>query len=258
MTKSILRGIFASSVLASALTLSAQTADLTADQVVAKHLAAIGGKDAIGQIKSLSMETSVQVMGNDAPSTTVVVDGVGYKTETDFNGSKIVQCFNDKGGWQVNPMAGSPDPAPMTEDEYKIGKEQIRVGGPLYDYAAKGAKVELVSKDPAAYKVKLTTKDNVDFTYVFDPATYYVKSVTTKGNMQGQEVELTTNYSDYRKTDSGYIIPYAMDVDFGGQFSLSIAVKKVEMNKTIDPSIFEMPKGAPAAAPAAAPAKPAL
>jgi hypothetical protein len=30
-------------------------------------------------------------------------------------------------------------------------------------------------------------------------------------------------------------------VDFG-QFALSIAVKKVELNKTIDPAVFAMPK----------------
>ena len=72
--------------------------------------------------------------------------------------------------------------------------------------------------------------------------------------MQGQDVDITTTYSDYRKTDVGYVMPYEMDLDFGGQFQLSIAIKKAELNKTIDPAIFEMPK--PAAAPAA-PASPA-
>ena len=57
-----------------------------------------------------------------------------------------------------------------------------------------------------------------------------------------QDVDITTKYSDYRKTELGYVIPYAIDVDFGGQFGLTIAVKKVELNKTIDPAIFAMPK----------------
>ena len=101
--KNVLRGMVAFSVLMGAVALSAQTVD----EVISKHLAAIGGKDAISQVKSMAMETSVQMMGNDAPSTTLVVDGVGYKSETEFNGTKIIQCYNDKGGWTVNPATGS-------------------------------------------------------------------------------------------------------------------------------------------------------
>lgn len=222
----------------------AQTGDPApkADEIVGKYVAAIGGKDAVGQVKSLYMESSVAVMGNDSPSTTTVVDGVGYKSETEFNGSKLVQCLNDKGGWMINPMTGATDPAPMPDDQYKARKGDIYVGGPLYDYAAKGSKVELLGKDGDAYKIKLTTKDNVDSTFLIDPKSFLVTSATTKGEMQGQEVEITTKYSDYRKTDVGFLVPYAIDLDFGGQFQLAIAVKKVEVNKTFDPAIFEMPK----------------
>jgi hypothetical protein len=65
--------------------------------------------------------------------------------------------------------------------------------------------------------------------------------MTTETSMQGQPVTLTASYSDYRKTETGFMVPYGIGLDFG-QFQLSIAVKKVELNKAIDPAIFALPK----------------
>jgi len=214
----------------------------TADEIVSKYVAAIGGKDAISQVKSVHSESSVSMMGSENPSTTTIVDGVGFKNETEFNGAKIVQCYTDKGGWIINPMAGGADATPMPDDVYKAGKAQIYVGGALYDYAAKGSKVELLGKEGSAYKIKLTSKEGVETTYLIDSTSYFVTSVMSKSKMQDQDVSVTTLLSDYRKTELGYLIPYAIDVDFGGQFQLTIAVKKVELNKTIDPAVFAMPK----------------
>jgi hypothetical protein len=250
--KRIVHALLSIAALACAVSLNAQTAPSapaapssqpapTADEIVSKYVAAIGGKDAISQVKSITTESSVQVMGSDNPSTTTLVDGVGYKSEVSINGAMIVTCFTDKGGWNVNPMAGQNDPAPMPDDVYNAGKGQIFVGGPLYDYAAKGSKVEFVGKDGNAYKLKMTSKEGVESTYLIDATTFLLTSVLSKAKMQDQEVDVTTRLSDYRKTELGYLIPYAIDVDFG-QFALSIAIKKVELNKTIDPAIFVMPK----------------
>ncbi len=74
-------------------------------------------------------------------------------------------------------MAGAADPTPMPDDQYKARKDDIYVGGQLYDYAAKGSKIELFGKDGEAYKIKLTTKDNVEAIYVIDPKTFLVTSV---------------------------------------------------------------------------------
>lgn len=228
-------------VLTGAVSVSAQTA---AD-IVAKNLAADGGKEAIGKVKSLSMEMTANMMGNELPSTLTVLDGVASRTEMVLNGSKIVQCYTDKSGWFINPAAGVNDPQPIPDEQYLRGKSQIYVGGDLYDYEAKGSKIELTGKDDKTYTVKLTTKDNVETTYVFDATTYLVKSIVFTGKLQDQDVVMTTSFSDYRKTPAGLLMPYAISVDFGGQYSMNMTITKIEENTTVDPALCAKPKSSP-------------
>lgn len=210
----------------------------TADEIVAKYVDAIGGKDKIKQINSVYLEGNLQMMGNESPTVVTVLNGKGYKTETDFNGQKMVQCFTDKGGWAINPMSGG-NPEAMPEDAYKAGREQMDVGGALFDYAAKGSTLTLQGKEADGYKLLLVNKDKIATTYYIDPATWYVTKILKKGNMMGQEVDITIKLSDYKKVD-GYAMPYTIATDLG-QFALSTTIKKVEVNKPVDPSVFNMP-----------------
>ena len=230
-------GLLASATLLCGINSFAQTAD----EIIAKHIEAIGGKDKIAAIKSIHMETSSQIMGNDAPGNVTILNGKGFKSETEFNGSKMIQCYTDKGGWATNPMGGNT-PEAMPDQQYKAGKAQLQVGGELFDYAAKGSKVELQGKDGNLYKIKLTTKDSTESTYFIDAATYYITKLTRTGEVMGQQVEIAISFSDYKKTDYGYTIPYSTQLDFGSMFSMTMATKKVEINPPVDPKIFEMPK----------------
>ena len=48
-------------------------------------------------------------------------------------------------------------------------------------------------------------------------------------------------FSDYKKTDFGIVVPYTKNVDMGS-FSMPSTITKLEINKELDPSTFEMPK----------------
>jgi hypothetical protein len=216
----------------------------TVDEIVVKYVDALGGKNVLGSVKTLYVESSINIMGKDAPCTTYILNGKGYKNELDFDGTKIVQCITDKGGWAINPMAGSAEAVAIPEEQVKASQSQLQIGGPLYDYAAKGNKAELVGKDTSggktAYKVKLTT-GGVEITYFIDASTYFINKAVSKFSVNGQDVESTASFADYRKTDSGYMMAFVQKVELP-QFTLAITNKKVEVNKTIDPAIFEMPK----------------
>ncbi|NJK96224.1 MAG: hypothetical protein HC905_16085 [Bacteroidales bacterium] len=88
-------------------------------------------------------------------------------------------------------------------------------------------------------KIKLVSADNITITYFIDPTTNYVIKMTMSGNMMGQTMEVVTTPTDYRKTDQGLVLPYITEVNYGGQFSLVLKIKKLEFNKPVDPVIFE-------------------
>ncbi len=212
----------------------------TVDEVINKHVEAVGGKEKLNQVKSAYFESTMEAMGNQSPTVENLVEGKAFKSETDFQGAKIIQVYTDQSGWQVNPMAGVAGAEAMPETMYKSGRDRIYIGGGLVDYAAKGYKAELVGQENGAYKIKLT-KGSDEFIYFVDTATYYLTKTIVKGDMMGQPVDITSTYSDFKKTDFGIVVPFSKEIDLGG-FVLTSKLNKVEVNKEIDPKIFEMPK----------------
>lgn len=215
----------------------------TLEDVVSKYVNAIGGKDNIGKINSMYMENSLSVMGQESNSTTIILNGKGSKTISDVMGQKMVQCYTDKSGWMINPMMGSSEPSDMPADQYNSGKSSIYTSDPLSMWSERGYKVELVGKENIgtveAFKIKLVSPENITAYYFIDPSTYYPVQMTMTMDAGGQTMNMTTKFSDYQKTDIGVVIPFTTDVDYNGQFSITLKTKKVEYNKPVDPVIFE-------------------
>jgi hypothetical protein len=215
----------------------------TVDEIVNRYIDALGGKDKLSQVKSVYMENTSSAMGNEGPSTINLVTGVGFKLVSDFNGQSVIIAVNDKGGWQVNPFQGAPTPTAMPDEMLKQSKGRLDPFGPLFNYAAKGNKVELQGKDGNAYKLKITSADSIETILYVDATTYFITKAVSTAQMMGQTMDVTTTFSNYKKVDPvGVFFPYSYEISYGGQFNITTTVNKIELNKTIDPSIFVMPK----------------
>jgi len=216
----------------------------TADEIIAKYVKAIGGKEQLSKINSLYVESTVEVMGMEIVSKTTTLNGIGFKTDMEVMGSNMITCITDKGGWSINPMMGSGSADDLPEAQYNASKDQIFIGAPFTTYKDKGYKTELLGRESVgsvnAFKVKLTAPDSTSGVYFFDPETGYLIQAVTQADMQGQMVENVTTYSDYRATD-GYTLPYKTSMNMGGQMDMTSTVTKVEVNKPVDQAIFAKP-----------------
>lgn len=216
----------------------------TAEEIINHHIDAIGGKDVLMKIKSIYLEGNANVMGNDYPTKTTIVVGKAFKNVTTANGTDIVQCITDSSGWMINPMSGASDPTPLPPDAVKKGQSSLDIGGELFNFKDKGFADSLLGRETynnvSTYKIKLSKPDE-EYVYYIDPTTYYILKSETKITYAGNDATSTKSYFDYKKTDIGYVVPYAVAVNNMG-YDVTLSYNKVDINPEVDPKIFDMPK----------------
>ncbi|MEP6674257.1 MAG: hypothetical protein ABJA78_03855 [Ferruginibacter sp.] len=213
----------------------------TVDEVITKYENARGGKDKLNAVKSIYMEGSRQMMGNEITVRITKEQNKLSRTEFDMGSGTGYFLLTDKGGWSLIPMR-SPDPTKMPDASLPALQSELDIAGPLVDYAAKGNKAELQGKekinDADCFKIKLTTKAGTEIIYWIDVASNLLvqSSQKSQGGRGGAEVEVKTTYKDYKDVDG---IKFAHTIDVTGGFGGSTTFDKMELNKAVDPKLYK-------------------
>lgn len=109
----------------------------TADEIINKHIEAMGGKEKLNSIKSIYMEgTSVMQNGAEISQKTWKVNAQLLRMEISSAMFNNISVVTDKAGWRQNPRAGGAF-EPMTEEMVTNMQPQMDCAGPFVDYAAK-------------------------------------------------------------------------------------------------------------------------
>jgi len=213
----------------------------TVDEIVNKHIEAIGGADAWKKVNSMVSTGSLKVQGADIGMNIAVLNGKGSRTDISAMGMNGYMIVTPTAGWNFMPFQGQKTPEPITADDLKEAQEALDVQGNLLDYKAKGHSIELLGKDDVdgveAFKIKETLKSGKVETIFIDPKTYYIIRSISKQKANGKESDVTTNLSNYQKLPEGIMVPMSITLPFG-----EMTLSKVELNKPIDENIFKPSK----------------
>lgn len=222
--------------------INTNTSAQTVDEIIGKHIEAIGGKEKLLGLKSLVMEGSFAVQGMDIPVTIYQSHNVGSRVEINVMGMSGYIINTPTDGWTFMPFQGMAAPEAMAADLVKEGADQLDLQGPLLNYAEKGHKVEFLGKEDfegtECLKLKAMLKGGSELTIFIDPSNYYIIKQVVKSKAAGQENDQVQVFSNFQKTPEGIVFAF----DQTGFGPGEISYKTIQVNKPIDETKFKSSK----------------
>jgi hypothetical protein len=244
-------------------------AKLSAEQVVAKNVAARGGLQSWQAVQTLSMSGKMDAGGNESSARLAVqgnkLGGVQLpkrpkdqaqlpfrmelkrarksRLEIDFRGKTAIQVYDGTKGWKLRPFLNRHEVEPFTADEVKAAGMQSDLDGPLVDYAGKGTTVALEGTDKVdgndAYRLKLTFKNGSVQHLWIDAKTFLEAKIEgTPRRLDGKSHPVEVYYRDFRPV-SGLMMPFVMETKVQGiKQTEKILVEKAGINLAVEDSRF--------------------
>ena len=223
----------------------------TADQIVEKHLAAMGGRDALAKITSRRSTGTITIgtPGGDLSGPCEIDVKAPNKTraymELDLTAlvgvpQKMVveQKFDGVTGWGLNSVQGD---AEITGDQLQNMRNNVFPSS-LLDYKALGTRLDVLPSEKAGDRtlivLRATPKAGPAVTLYLDSETYLLVRTFAKyySAVLGADVEQTGELLDYRTVD-GVKVPFRI-VNSNAQQTGTIVLTRVEHNVAFDDAVF--------------------
>jgi outer membrane lipoprotein-sorting protein len=226
----------------------------TVDEVVEKHLAAMGGRDALSKLTTRKATGAITITtpNGDLSGPVELYSKLPNKTRAvmklDLSALGVAepmildQKFDGIAGWALNSLQGDTE---ITGNQLDNMKGSV-FPNQLLNYKETGLKVELLPRETLAGKsviVLLVTPKVGSVAHVYmDAESFLVVRTTAKVNVPqaGGDIEQTADLSDYRAID-GIKVPF-MTVNSTSIQTVTIKLDTVAHNVAIDDAMFRAVK----------------
>jgi hypothetical protein len=224
----------------------------TADEVINKSIAALGGRAAFAKVKSRSMAGTITLStpAGEVTGSLEILNAAPNRSRslikadlTSFGAGQLVldQRFNGSTGYALDTLQGNRDITGNQLDNMRNDS----FPHPYLTYKERGIAAQLTGKEKVgerdAFVVVFEPPSGSAVRSYIDAETYLPLKTALKLDVPqlGQMVELTTELSDYREVD-GLKLPFELHVTSVVQ-NYTITITKAEHNIPIDEALFSKP-----------------
>jgi len=232
----------AASVLALSQLASAQPLP-TATAVIAKYVAAIGGKDAVLKVRSMASTGTLDIPAMSLSGSMEILQAEPNKLATRTNIAAIgdmLSGFNGAVAWDINPMSA---PRLLDGKELERAKESAGFHANLLFSADRFSSMDVLSVSEwageKAYKLRLVYKGSgQETTQYFSVASGLLLGSESVNVTQGGSIPVQQTVSDY-KPFGDLLLPTKVEQTIGPN-KLVITTKTVQFN-AVPETAFDVP-----------------
>lgn len=236
--------VLAAMVLASAVQ-AQPAAEPTAADLIARNMAARGGAAALAALKSVRLEGKLVFPGGFELTYNEVRAGGAVRVDAALQGLALVQAYDGKGGWRINPFEGRKDAEPMSDDEARSFADTAPIAGVLLAASSDGSAVTYLGREDFdgtnCYKLKVAQKDGDEFVYLIDPDSMLEVKIIETRKLRGAVQVSETELGDYEAV-GGVMFP--MSIEAGPQGASQrqrVIIAKASANVDAPASLFAQP-----------------
>jgi len=220
-----------------------------ADRIVKRHVAAIGG-DKLKSIQALRADGMVKIRAFEVPFTLWKERPDLARLDVKIMGYDLVQAFDGKTAWWINPVAGATEPREMPEDFAREMRLWVDFEGPLVEYKKKRYKIKYLGEEELetgkAYKLSIALFGGQQMVAYIDKDTHMEVRRTHTQSFRGKTITVNTYFSDFAEAGGVTTPRMIRGIGFGGE-PFTMRLQSIDTDVESNRSRFDMPgeKSAP-------------
>jgi hypothetical protein len=226
---------------------TAQGTVLDLDAILARHLEAMGGAQAVGRLNTLKASGVVLISRQRAPYELWAAFPNRLRIESRIGERILVQSYDGRNPpWEWFPETEFSIPVEMNADAAREFVSDADFTGPLVNHRGKGHELTLEGEETLngrkVYRLRLVERVGLESSLLIDAESFLVvcRSGLRKGG--GAMIHLDTYFLDYREV-AGVMQAHRFEVYRDTTLVRTVLVQSMEGNPSIPPAVFGLPEG---------------